>query len=540
MRSDFAMLNGRIYTLDGKIAEAVAAYDGIIIGVGTSEEIRLLIDSQTEIIDLKGHTVLPGFNDSHLHLLAYGASLDEVDLHGVQSIQDLIHRSRKFIEVRGKRPGEWVVGAGWDQNCFFDKRFPDKGDLDQISLDHPIFFERSCGHVAVMNSAAINHLHLSPDIQVRGGIFDRDEKGELTGFIQQTAIEWVVSRRPKPDKNQMMGIISAAAGEMVKVGLTSVQTDDLDEIGFTIFDDLVDAYRQLRIDGKLPLRIYEEVQTPEKVVLEKFLTRGLRTGDGDDFFRIGPIKLILDGSLGSRTAALREEYCDEPGNTGILTYSQAVFDDLVATAHQEKMQVAVHAIGDAALETALNGFEKALQIDPSPRRHRIVHCQIGDQGLYKRMGRLGMLADIQPSFVITDWKAAERSLGLKRTQVSYAWKTLLNCGVVICGGSDSPIESFNPLEGIYAAVTRKTAMDYSAPRWLPWESLTVEEAVRLYTICPAFASFEEDSKGTITIGKLADMVVLSQDPFTVVPEDIAYIKNLATIVGGKVQYLNGL
>lgn len=533
MYVNFAFINGRVYTLEGFAQEAVAVSGEKIVAVGSTSDILKLCGEDSEIFDLKGRCLLPGFNDSHMHLLLYGLSSDKVDLKGAASTDEIIEAGRLFIEKEGRREGEWVVGYGFDQNFFPVRKFPLKEDIDKISEKHPILIDRICGHVGTANTLALKLMGVTKDTVVEGGIIDLDEHGEPTGILREAALDWFKSCIPKPGAEKVRDIIRKTSKEALSFGLTSVQTDDLEGADF---DTMLEAYQSLSREGELEIRIFEEVQAPRMERLQRFLDTGMRTGYGNEYFRIGNIKLLLDGSLGARTAGMRQGYSDDPDNIGVFVYSQEELDEMVCTAHKAGMQVAFHCIGDGAVEQCINAVERAMSEDPKQLRHRIVHCQIADSDLFGRMARLGIAADIQPPFVASDYAIVGDRIGAERALKSYAWKTMLEHGIHLGGGSDCPVETCDPIWGIYCAVTREDINGRPDGGWLPYEKMSVEEAVRLYTVDPAYLSFEEEIKGTIKEGKLADMVVLSDDIFEVEPQKIKNIRVLLTMVGGKVRY----
>ncbi|HYE10907.1 MAG TPA: amidohydrolase [Patescibacteria group bacterium] len=533
MSISVAFINGRIYTMEGHVTEAVAISGEKIAALGSTSDISKLCDSNTEIIDLKGRCLLPGFNDSHMHLILYGLTFEKIDLRGLASIEDIIGAGRDYIKQEGKQAGEWVAGYGFDQNLFQVKELPLKEDLDEISNEHPIIIDRICGHVGTANTLALKMVGVTKDTVIKGGVIDRDKNGNPTGVLREAALEWFLSCIPNPKVEKLRDIIKRTVEEALALGLTSIQTNDAEA---KEHDSALEAYRSLAEQGELKIRIYEEVNATRPEQLKKFLDTEMQKVYRDNYFKIGNIKLFLDGSLGARTARLRQGYSDDSDNKGIFIHTQEETDALVAIAHKAGMQVACHAIGDAAVEQCINAIEKAMKDEPKQLRHRIVHCQIADKGLFERMTKLGIAADIQPPFVASDYTIVGDRIGEERAKKSYAWKTMLDYGLHLGGGSDSPVETFDPLWGIYCAVTRADGRGRPAGGWLPGEKLSVEEAVKLYTIGSAYLAFEEEQKGTIKEGKLADMVVLSEDIFEVKPEDIKNIKVLMTIVGGKIQY----
>ena len=530
---NYAFVNGVIHTLEGDIVEAVAISGDKFATAGSNSEIKELCSSETQIVDLEGKYVFPGFNDSHMHLVLFGLMFDKIDLRGAHSIEEIIKRGRSFIKEKNKKPGEFIIGYGFDQNVFSDKRLPLKEDVDLISKDHPILLDRICGHIGIANTLALKVMGITKDTVIKGGNIHKDASGNLNGIIDEAALDWFKSRIPKPGVPEIKDTILKATNEALRHGLTSIQTDDLEG---TDFDTMFKSYSSLADEDKLPVRIYEEVQAARCDKLKRFLDRGMRTGYGNDYFRIGNIKLLTDGSLGARTAALKDDYTDAPGNKGINVYTQEEMDEVIAMAHNAGMQVACHAIGDSAIEQVINSIEKAVKANNKQMRHRVVHCQIANPELFKRMVKLGITADIQPAFVPSDYELAEKRIGIERCKKSYAWKTMLNYGIHMGGGSDCPVESFDPMWGIYCAVNRQDANGNPHGGWMADEKLTVDEAIKLYTIGSAYNSFDENKKGTIKAGKMADMVVLSEDPYKVNPKDIKDIQVLMTVVGGKIRF----
>jgi predicted amidohydrolase YtcJ len=536
MNVSLALLNGKIYTMDGRVDEAVAISGDKVIKTGSNDEVKCLCDSKTEVIDLKGMAVLPGFNDSHLHFLGYGISINMVDLRGVQSIDEIIYRTRKYIDDNDIKPGEWVTGMGWDQNKLKEKRVPLAKDLDLISKVHPIKLDRICIHSAAANPLALKMCGIYSHTAVEGGTFEKDSDGNLTGYILENALTLINNRMPLPDSDKIAKIIERAQKDALKAGLTSLQTSDVEYT--KSIDEVYEGYKKLQNDGKLDVRINEQVLLNNIDEVEKFIKSPYSKDRGNDFFGFGPVKIITDGSLGARSAALCSSYSDDAGNCGMLLYSREQLFQMVSAAHNAGYQVHLHCIGDAALKMCIDAIENAKAGKPSNMRHRVNHVQIGSTKLFRRMAQLGICADIQPSFVSSDWNMVEDRVGAERVKTSYAWKTMLDMGIHVAAGSDSPIENFSPLQGIYAAVTRKGFDGQPEGGWMNKEALSVKEAVELYTKGSAYASFDENKKGTITGGKLADIVVLSEDPFNIEKDAIKDIKVQMTIVGGKIKYVS--
>ncbi len=513
-------------------AAAVAVSDGLIQAVGTDEEILKLADENSRVIDLKGACVVPGFNDSHCHLLTTGIGMELLDLRGAASLEELIERGRRYIEERQIPEGTWVHGIGYDQNLFAEKVLPDGKTVDAISEKHPIFIERICGHVGAANAMAMKLAGYTKDTEVTGGELEKDADGRLTGVLKETALEVFVDMIPRPGVEETKALIEKVAAQYNACGVTSVHTDDLGEVDL---DTMLEAYRQLEREGRLNLRIFEEIRAPRLPELNRFLQYGLRTGDGTDYFRIGNIKLFADGSLGARTAYMREDYGDDPGNRGIAVYTQEELNEVVMTAHKAGMQVACHAIGDGAVEQCVNAFVKARRSDGKCLRDRVVHCQFADDELLRRMADNEIASDIQPPFTVSDAPMVPSRLG-DREWCGYRWKTMMDMGIKLGGGSDSPVEPFDVIWGIHCVVNRTDAFGNKAGVCHPEEKLTVQEALGLYTAGSAYLSFDENKKGRIKEGYLADLAILSQDILAAEPEDILKTKVLMTVVGGRIVY----
>ena len=539
---DKIILNGKIATMASKDmswAEAIAIKDRKIAKVGTNEEILALKKDDTEIIDLEGKTVLPGFNDSHMHLLSYGYSCRAVNLNGTESIDDIVGRIKDFIEDKNIKEGKWIVGRGWNDDYFKDeKTFPTRYDLDKASTEHPIAIIRACGHIQIANSKALELAGITKDTsQIEGGKFDLDEKGEPIGIFRENAVELLTSKIPEPTVEDIKEMLLEGIEDANACGITSIQTDDFEAIPGKNYENIIKAYRELEDEGKLSLRIYEQCLLPSMERLKGFLDSGYRTELGNEYFKIGPLKLLGDGSLGARTAALTKPYADCPETCGIPVFTQEEIDELVEVAHNNGMQIAVHCIGDKAMYMAFEAIEKALAKNPKKdHRNGIVHCQITDEYLLNKFKELNMIAYIQPIFIDYDWKIVESRIGSELLKTSYNWKTLLHSGVHIACGSDAPVESFDVLNGIYEAVTRKDLKGNPEGGWMPEQKLTVEEAVWGFTKAGSYTSFEEDIKGSIEEGKVADIVVLSRNIFEIPEDEIKDIEVEMTIFDGEIVY----
>lgn len=538
---DTILINGKFYTMDKgrQIADSVAIKGNIIEKVGTEDEILALKTEDTKVYNLGGKTVLPGFNDSHMHLLNYGLSRRQVNLIGSTSIEEITSRVSKFIEDQDVKSEEWVMCGGWNQDYFKGERiFPTRYDLDKISTQHPIIATRVCLHVLVANSKALEMLNINKDTaQIEGGHFDLDEDGQPIGIFREKALSLIYENLPETSVEEIKDLMINAIEDMNRDGITSVGTDDFEALPDKNYDNVIRAYDELKNENKLKMRIYEQCLFRTKEDLQEFMDKGYKTGKGDENFKIGPLKLLLDGSLGARTAALVEPYTDDPTTRGITTMAQEELDEIVESAHKNNLQVAMHAIGDRTMYMVFEAIEKAL--DKFPRkdhRHGIVHAQITDEVLLEKFKEFQAIAYIQPIFLEYDWQLAILRIGEEREKTAYNWKTMSDKGIVIACGTDAPVEPFNVLNCIYEAVTRQDLEGNPEGGWMPEQRLSVDEALYGYTMAGAYASFEEDIKGSIEEEKLADMVVLSEDIFEVDIDRIKDLKIEATIFDGKVVF----
>lgn len=538
---DLILTNGNIYKIDknNNIVNALAVKDGRIHKTGSNEEILSLKQENTKVINLDGKTVLPGFNDSHMHILSYGYSLTQVDLIGTNSIEDLKNRMSNHIKTNNIEIGKWIKGRGWNHDYFKDNKvFPTRYDLDKVSQIHPILVTRTCGHVASVNSKALEIMGIkkgSP--QIEGGHFDLDENGEPTGIFREKALSQVYNSIASPNIHEIKDMIIAAISQMNRYGLTSAGTDDLGALPDNDYEKVILAYNELKNENKLNIRVYEQCLIPDFKEYENFIKKAYITGSGDEFFKIGPLKILLDGSLGARTAALNQPYEDDRENTGIITCSQDDLDKIVNLANKNDCQVAIHGIGDRAIEMGLLSIERALNSNKKQdHRHGIVHAQITNEKIFNKFKDLDAIAYIQPIFLDYDWSIVASRIGSERESTSYNWRAMIDMGIHCAMGSDSPVETFDPMKGIYEAVTRKDLTGKPKDGWLPEQALTVAQAIEGYTIEGAYASFEENIKGSIEDGKLADIVVLNKNPYSVNPDEIKDIEVEMTIVNGEIVY----
>lgn len=572
-----AFLHGKIYTMQSKaadvapfallkdvsdivMAEAMLIDGDTITAVGSDAEILARIreisagtGSETvTAVDLAGRCVLPAFNDSHCHLLATGLNEVRLDLRGVRSCEEIVERGRAYLSSASLSADDWIVGYGFDQNLFADRRLPDLSTAEAISPDRPVFLDRVCGHVGAVNRAALAIAGYDENTVITGGVLARDENGKLNGILKEAALDRMRRLITEPSPAMLEAALLHAMQDANRFGLASVQTDDLENASL---DAVLAVYHKLETEGRLTLRIYEEIQQPRVPQLQSFLDRGLRTGDGDDFFRVGNIKLLTDGSLGARTAYMREPYADAPETAGVAVYTQDALNEVVALAHRNGMQVAFHAIGDGAIEQVINSVEYAGKAEAkasaslsdekishseahaytaaASHRHRIVHCQFIGEDLLARIKDAGLCADIQPPFTASDYPIVDARVGVERSDWSYVWRTMAEAGIPLGGGSDSPVETMNPIWGIDCAVNRTDLTHLPVKGWHASQCLTVPQAISLYTRGSAYTEFSEHRKGQIAEGMLADFIVLSEDIFEVETRRIRDIQVLETYVGGR-------
>ena len=533
---DQIFYNGNIHIMDEArtVVSALAVKDGRVAAIGSDEEILALKGEETQTTDLKGRTAIPGLTDTHLHLVIYGRSLSEVDLMGARSVKEVIRRGQEFLKNNTLAEGQWLIGGGWNEQLFEDeKRVITRDDLDQISTEIPISFARACHHMEVCNSKALEIAGLVPGQQVEAGEIETVD-GRLTGVLKEMATRIIRPYYNNLTKDALKKHIEAGVNQLAAYGITTAHADD-----FINADpyDAVAAYNELKEEGKLKVRIYQQCRFPGPEGLQEFIDRGYAPRSGDDLYRIGSLKLLADGSLGARTAAMVEDYSDAPGQKGMFNFSDEMFDAMIQTAQKNDMPVAIHAIGDYTIGKCIDAIAKAKKIYPQDHnvRHGIVHCQITSADQLKRIAEEEIVAHIQPIFIASDSKIVEARTG-ERAKTSYSWKTLKDLGVPIPFGTDSPIETPNPYENIYCAVTRCDLDGKPEGGWRPEEKLTVHEAVEAIPVTAAYSAYQEKEKGTLEAGKLADMVVLSDDIFSIPEEKIKDLSAELTVRGGEIVY----
>lgn len=533
--------NGNIHTMDEvSTADAFVVKDNKFAYVGTESGAKNFLKNQNFIeMDLKGHFVMPGFNDSHMHFLYFAKSLKNINLTGVRSIEEIKGRIKENLERREPCDDSWVEGEGWNQDFFIEeKRFPNKFDLDSVTGDIPAVIMRTCFHIGVLNSAALKRVGLNKETAKEyGDLVETLSDGEPNGVIKEGLVSIVKRHIPTIKLETLKNLMDEAQHYALAQGITSIQTDD---IGYTIgnYELLFQAFKELDEEGKLNIRLGEQCLITEIDKLKTFFKKGFNRGYGNNKYRVSCIKLLCDGSLGARTAALRNPYNDAPSTKGIETFTQDELNQLVLLSHKNNCPVAIHGIGDRAIEMALDAIEYAQKNDPAHYpRHGIVHCQVTDEGILRRIQKLNVLTYVQPIFVDFDMYIVYDRVGKELAETSYAWKSMIDKGIHTSLGTDCPVERFDTMPNIYLAVERKNTIREDKKVYLPNEKLTIDEALKAYTIEGAYASGEEHIKGSITKGKLADFILLNKDLYNLTDnEEILNTKVLETYVDGELVY----
>ncbi|MBR4435815.1 MAG: amidohydrolase [Clostridia bacterium] len=524
--------NGKVYTGNGGFAEAFAVEDGSFCSVGTNAAV-LEHFPNTEKVDLCGRFVCAGFNDSHMHLVNYAQALMSAPLMAhTSSLNEVLVCMKRQLELYPPTNGGWLKGRGWNQDYFTDTdRMPNRRDLDEVSEEVPIIITRACGHCCVVNSKALEIAGITKATVSPEGGFVGKTNGEPDGRLYDNAMDLVLDSITPPDREGLKRMIKTACRALNSYGITSAQTDDYCVFRTVPFDEINAAYRELEMERELTVRVSEQCNFTDPKELEAFISEGNITGRGGDMFKIGPLKLLGDGSLGSRTAHLTVQYIGG-GGTGFSLMERAKLFELVDIAHSAGMQIAVHAIGDACLDTVLDAFEEALNRNPRiDHRHGIVHCQITRRDQLQRMTDMRLHIYAQSVFLDYDNHIVNKLVEKELADTSYNWKTLLDGGLYISNGSDCPVEPPDVLKGVECAITR-TSLDGTGP-YLPEQAFSVAEALDSFTVSGARASFDENIKGRIKNGQLADFVVLDASPFDVPASNIHLIKVIKTYLGGE-------
>lgn len=527
---DLIITNARIYTVDQNrpVVDAMAIRAGRIVATGPSRLITAMKGSATQLVDLGGKTVIPGMIDAHVHMMGLGQSLATVDLRGTTSYDEVIARVAE--RARTTPPGRWITGVAWDQNDWPDTRFPTHEKLSAAVPNHPVFLQRVDGHAALLNAAAIKAAGLTPATKDPfGGHIERGANGVPTGVLVDGAMAIAEKVIPPPTHDELRGAAIAAAQELNRWGLTSVEDAGVGK-------ESIDVFEELAKEGKLSVRNYVMV-AGDSANLAYYFGRGPQSGLYDGHLWIKSIKMVADGALGSRGASLLEPYSDDAKTTGLTLVPAGAVRRVGAEALRRGFQLNVHAIGDRANRVVLDEFEAALKDVPSPdHRFRIEHAQIIHPEDIPRFAQLGVIPSMQASHQTSDMYWAGNRLGAQRLLGAYAWRSLLNSGVIIPNGSDLPVEKTNPLISFHAAISRQDDNNWPAGGWYPEQRMTRDEALKSMTMWAAWAAFMEKEVGSLEPGKYADFVVLDQDIMQIPAELVLKTNVLSTWVAGKAVY----
>ena len=516
--------NGTVYT-GNDFQEAFIIEENKFTHIGTSKEILAYANENDKIIDLNNKFVCAGFNDSHMHLLNYGKALRSAKLYAhTSSIQEIITCMKKFIEDNEIQKGFWVIGRGWNHDYFDEIKMPTRFDLDKISTDHPICITRACGHCLVVNTYVLNILNIDPDTY--------ENKDIAQGIFYDDTMYQVSKAMGKPSIEELKTMMENASKILNSYGVTSVQSDDYGAYKNVSFEEVNQAYRELIEEDKLSVRIYEQANLKNIQLYQEFIDKGYKTNTGDIYFKFGPMKIVADGSLGTRTAYMSEPYHDDYSTKGLLCFEEETIREFMQFANQNDCQLAIHAIGDGCLDILLDEFSK--YDSDNKLRHGIVHCQISRKDQLDKMIEQKLHIYAQSIFLDYDIRIVYDRVGEKANS-SYSWKTLLDGGCSVSNGTDCPVELPNALGGIQCAVTRNNLKETCNP-YLPHEAFTVKEAIDSYTKGSAYASFEENIKGEIKDNYLADFVILDKNLFEVSTNTINNIQVLETYMDGKCVY----
>ena len=525
--------NGRIYTNDPSApwAGALLVRGEQILAVGDDDEVTALADKSARTVDLEGHFVMPGFNDAHVHLGGAGEDWLAVRLFGTQSVAEL--QKRLAAAAAEHKFGEWITGSGWDHTMWPEKKFPNRQQLDEVAPKNPVILTHVSGHVAVANSLALQLAGVTKDTpNPSGGEIEKDDTGEPTGMLKEgAAMRLVESKVPPTTPEERRRGIELTLADVAKNGVTSVQDN-------SSWDDFL-TYRALKNEGKLTVRITEWL--PFAAPLEKLQQMRRDGGTTDPWLRTGALKLVSDGALGSRTAAMLAPYSDDPKTSGIMTMDPERINQLAIERDKAGFQLNFHAIGDRANQVALDAFEAAAKANgPYDRRDRIEHAQVVAPADFPRFARLQVIASMQPSHETTDMRWAEQRIGPERAKGAYAWATMQKFGVRLAFGTDYDVEPISPFRGLYACVTRELPDGGPAGGWQPQEKISLDDCIRGYTSGSAYAEFMEGKKGELKAGEFADFIVLSSDLTKVAPREITKTRVLRTVVGGRTVFVNAI
>ena len=526
---DLVLVNGNVITMDPDYpaASAVAITNGIISAVGTDDEATTAGSPTATIIDLAGRTATPGLNDAHSHPMLVGFALEDLDISagGAPSIDAIAGMVRQA--AGGRPPGSWIIGRGYDDATLGERRHPTRSDLDAVSPEHPVLLWRMCHHIAAANSRALHLAGVTRETDdPSDGVIDRDEHGEPTGVLRESAIGFVTRAIGDPTIEQLATAIERAGHQFLRSGVTSTAEAGIDR------PEELRAYQDLHAAGRLPIRTYLMMMLDENLVPLENL--GIKTGFGDAMLRIGPVKLFSDGSIGGRTARMRRPYVGETDNVGLFMMPPEDLKAKVLHAHRAGFQVAIHAIGDAAIDLVLDAYEEAAIADPRPNpRHRVEHCSIVDEQTIARIGRLGVIPIPGTSFLYHFRDAYISNLGEDRIRYAYGMATFGNHGIPAAASSDAPVVPTSATAGLQTMMTRRDARGRDV--W-PEERVSLDDALAAYTVNGAYASFEEHLKGRLRPGMVGDVTVFETNLRDVEPASIGQVQVDLTILDGQVAF----
>jgi predicted amidohydrolase YtcJ len=529
LAADLIIRDAKIWTVDPKLptAQAVAVLGNRILAVGSEADVDPWRGPRTQLIDAHGKPLLPGFNDAHVHFVGGGVQLDSVQLTDATSAEEFARRIAERAKITPH--GEWILGGDWDETKWNPQQLPNKELIDRVAPDVPVFVMRYDAHMGVANSVALRLAGIAASTpELPGGTIVRDAQGNPTGALKDAAMDYTFKVIPPMSHDRRVRAVKRALAHAAALGVTSVQHMNPDYADIAVYSELLDR-------GELTARIYAAPLSTQGADDQSKI--GIRRAFGGPWLRIGAVKSFADGSLGSRTAYLFDDYSDQPGFRGLLSDAMhpiSLMRDRLMRADQAGLQLCTHAIGDQAISIVLDLYSEIVQGDGArDRRLRIEHAQHMAARDFDRFAQLRVIASVQPYHAVDDGRWAEARIGHDRASRTYAFRTFLNHGVRLAFGTDWDVAPLNPLLTIYAAVTRTTLDGKNRNGWFPEQRLTVAEAVEAYTMGSAYAEFQESEKGTITPGKLADMAILSDDIFSIDPAKIRDVKVLKTFVGGK-------
>jgi predicted amidohydrolase YtcJ len=527
--ADLIIRSARIWTVDKShpTAQAVAVLGDHIVAVGSNDEIEAWRGAHTQVIDAAGKLMLPGFNDSHVHFVDGGLALDSVQLNDATSAEEFARRIAERAKLTSK--GEWVTGGDWDETKWTPARMPTKELIDPLTPDTPVFVSRYDGHMALANSVTLRLAGITAKMpDPPGGVIVRDAQGNPTGALKDAAMDYVSKVQPPLSQEQRLKAVKRALVHAASLGVTSVQHMNPEYADIAVYNELLQR-------GELTARIYAAPLIPD---VDDQVKIGIRHAFGGPFLRIGALKAYADGSLGSATAYFFEPFSNQPNNRGLLSdemHPVSLMQERMLRADAAGLQICTHAIGDQGISIILDLYSEIVKAHgESDRRFRIEHAQHMAAKDFDRFAQLHVIASVQPYHAIDDGRWAEERIGHDRASRTYAFRTFLDRGVRLAFGTDWNVAPLNPMLTVYAAVTRATLDGKNPGGWFPEQKLTLPETIEAYTMGSAYAEFQEKEKGSITPGKLADMVLLSDDIFAIDPAKIRDVKVVTTIVGGKI------